>query len=252
MTCKYLNSICQKCYGLNLSSQKIINIGDTIGILAAQSISEPSTQLTMRTFHTGGIFTNKEIEKIDSNFSGFIFIKNKNNFFIKNWKNTNQILLKTELSNIKIKNLFINKDQNLTNILLSKNNINNNKINNKLQNYIGLYSLIVGSVNFKEYNSNNFLQLNQNIKIIKFIKKNKILNYFNKFFIKILYIYLNNKYKYYYYFLNRLKLDFFLHVSINLKLNKSICIINNRNYIIKKIKIKKNNKIISYFLFFNF
>lgn len=57
LTCESTRSICQKCYGWNLSDFKLIELGEAIGIIAAQSIGEPGTQLTMRTFHTGGIFT---------------------------------------------------------------------------------------------------------------------------------------------------------------------------------------------------
>ncbi|NDC83255.1 DNA-directed RNA polymerase subunit beta', partial [bacterium] len=53
--CKSERGICQKCYGIDLSSGKLINIGEAVGIIAAQSIGEPGTQLTMRTFHTGGV-----------------------------------------------------------------------------------------------------------------------------------------------------------------------------------------------------
>ena len=53
--CKAERGICQACYGLDLSTAKPINVGEAIGIIAAQSIGEPGTQLTMRTFHTGGI-----------------------------------------------------------------------------------------------------------------------------------------------------------------------------------------------------
>ncbi|NBV41367.1 DNA-directed RNA polymerase subunit beta', partial [bacterium] len=53
--CRSERGICQKCYGVDLSSGSLINIGEAVGIIAAQSIGEPGTQLTMRTFHTGGV-----------------------------------------------------------------------------------------------------------------------------------------------------------------------------------------------------
>jgi DNA-directed RNA polymerase subunit beta' len=53
--CKTPRGLCKKCYGLDLASRKEINIGEAVGIIAAQSIGEPGTQLTMRTFHTGGV-----------------------------------------------------------------------------------------------------------------------------------------------------------------------------------------------------
>ena len=55
LTCHSRHGICAKCYGTNLATGKPINIGEAVGIIAAQSIGEPGTQLTMRTFHTGGV-----------------------------------------------------------------------------------------------------------------------------------------------------------------------------------------------------
>jgi len=55
MTCKSRHGICAKCYGRNLATGEAVNIGEAVGITAAQSIGEPGTQLTMRTFHTGGV-----------------------------------------------------------------------------------------------------------------------------------------------------------------------------------------------------
>ncbi|HOA42050.1 MAG TPA: DNA-directed RNA polymerase subunit beta' [Bacillota bacterium] len=55
MTCKTKNGICAMCYGRNLATGDPVNIGEAVGITAAQSIGEPGTQLTMRTFHTGGV-----------------------------------------------------------------------------------------------------------------------------------------------------------------------------------------------------
>ncbi len=56
LTCGLEYGICQKCYGWAMTTQKLVDIGEAIGIIAAQSIGEPGTQLTMRTFHTGGVF----------------------------------------------------------------------------------------------------------------------------------------------------------------------------------------------------
>ncbi len=55
MTCRSRTGICAKCYGRNLATGEHVNIGESVGIIAAQSIGEPGTQLTMRTFHTGGV-----------------------------------------------------------------------------------------------------------------------------------------------------------------------------------------------------
>ncbi len=54
-TCKSRHGVCAKCYGMNMATAQKINIGESVGIVAAQSIGEPGTQLTMRTFHTGGV-----------------------------------------------------------------------------------------------------------------------------------------------------------------------------------------------------
>ncbi len=53
--CQAIRGLCQKCYGTDLSTAKMVNLGEAVGIIAAQSIGEPGTQLTMRTFHTGGV-----------------------------------------------------------------------------------------------------------------------------------------------------------------------------------------------------
>jgi DNA-directed RNA polymerase subunit beta' len=72
LNCKLNLGICQLCYGWNLSNNKLINIGDNIGVLAAQSIGEPGTQLTMRTFHTGGIFTSEVTKVLQSPINGTV------------------------------------------------------------------------------------------------------------------------------------------------------------------------------------
>ncbi len=58
LTCRSHNGICSKCYGANMASGRLVRIGEAVGIIAAQSIGEPGTQLTMRTFHTGGVSGN--------------------------------------------------------------------------------------------------------------------------------------------------------------------------------------------------
>ena len=55
LTCGTVNGVCQKCYGRNLATGNLVEIGEAIGVMAAQSIGEPGTQLTMRTFHSGGV-----------------------------------------------------------------------------------------------------------------------------------------------------------------------------------------------------
>src|SRR5690606_38566145 len=55
MNCEASHGVCASCYGRNLASGKLVGLGEAGGIIAAQSIGEPGTQLTMRTFHTGGV-----------------------------------------------------------------------------------------------------------------------------------------------------------------------------------------------------
>lgn len=57
LTCEANRSVCRMCYGWSLAHSQLVDIGEAVGIIAAQSIGEPGTQLTMRTFHTGGVFT---------------------------------------------------------------------------------------------------------------------------------------------------------------------------------------------------
>ena len=70
LTCDATRSVCRKCYGWHLSYSRLIDLGEAVGILAAQSIGEPGTQLTMRTFHTGGVFSGDLTKQIRSPFSG--------------------------------------------------------------------------------------------------------------------------------------------------------------------------------------
>ncbi len=61
LTCGCKNGICRTCYGRDLSTRRQVSIGESVGVVAAQSIGEPGTQLTLRTFHTGGVHTNEDI-----------------------------------------------------------------------------------------------------------------------------------------------------------------------------------------------
>ena len=61
LNCEAKNGVCAKCYGSNLANGQPVAIGEAVGIIAAQSIGEPGTQLTMRTFHTGGIASAADI-----------------------------------------------------------------------------------------------------------------------------------------------------------------------------------------------
>jgi DNA-directed RNA polymerase subunit beta' len=61
LTCECRYGVCAKCYGMNLATSETVNVGEAVGIIAAQSIGEPGTQLTMRTFHTGGVAGSSDI-----------------------------------------------------------------------------------------------------------------------------------------------------------------------------------------------
>jgi len=79
VTCKAPKGICAKCYGLNMAENKIVKTGEAVGVVAAQSIGEPGTQLTLRTFHTGGTATaGKEERQVIANKEGFIRYYNLN------------------------------------------------------------------------------------------------------------------------------------------------------------------------------
>ena len=72
LTCQSSKFICQLCYGWNLAEGQLVSVGEAVGILAAQSIGEPGTQMTMRTFHTGGVFMGTLIDQTYAPFSGEI------------------------------------------------------------------------------------------------------------------------------------------------------------------------------------
>src|SRR4030081_3358989 len=78
LTCEAKNGVCGKCYGRDLARGTPVNMGEAVGVIAAQSIGEPGTQLTMRTFHIGGAAQISEQSFIESNFEGTIKIKNRN------------------------------------------------------------------------------------------------------------------------------------------------------------------------------
>ena len=72
LTCRLNTGFCQLCYGWNLGNGRMVELGESVGIIAAQSIGEPGTQLTMRTFHTGGVFTGEVAESILAPHGGII------------------------------------------------------------------------------------------------------------------------------------------------------------------------------------
>nr|YP_010932315.1 RNA polymerase beta'' subunit [Hormidiella parvula]WKT05945.1 RNA polymerase beta'' subunit [Hormidiella parvula] len=72
LTCSRPISVCQRCYGWNLTHGVLVNLGEAVGIIAGQSIGEPGTQLTMRTFHTGGVFTGDIAQQIRAPLNGTV------------------------------------------------------------------------------------------------------------------------------------------------------------------------------------
>ena len=73
LTCACTHEVCQLCYGWSLSQGKLVSLGEAVGVIAAQSIGEPGTQLTMRTFHTGGVFSGDLLQDIRAPHAGKVF-----------------------------------------------------------------------------------------------------------------------------------------------------------------------------------
>ena len=72
LTCQATRSVCQLCYGWSLAHGHLVDVGEAVGIIAAQSIGEPGTQLTMRTFHTGGVFTGEVARQDKASAAGTV------------------------------------------------------------------------------------------------------------------------------------------------------------------------------------
>lgn len=72
LLCNSNRSVCRNCYGWNLAYSTLVDLGEAVGIIAAQSIGEPGTQLTMRTFHTGGVFSGDLTQQIRAPFPGTV------------------------------------------------------------------------------------------------------------------------------------------------------------------------------------
>jgi DNA-directed RNA polymerase subunit beta' len=77
LTCEAKNGVCGKCYGRDLARGTPVNMGEAVGVIAAQSIGEPGTQLTMRTFHIGGAAMIADQSFIESNFDGVVKVRNR-------------------------------------------------------------------------------------------------------------------------------------------------------------------------------
>ena len=126
-TCNLYRAICQKCYGWDLANETLVDIGEAVGILAGQSIGEPGTQLTMRTFHTGGIFTSEARQQIISPVNGLIrFYKSLKTVLLRTNRGEDVLITRNSGSIILIpkdKHLDLIKIEILRNtILFPKNN----------------------------------------------------------------------------------------------------------------------------------
>ena len=75
LTCETRRGVCAKCYGLNLANGRLVSLGEAVGIIAAQSIGEPGTQLTMRTFHLGGIASASISPELNAEHDGILVYK---------------------------------------------------------------------------------------------------------------------------------------------------------------------------------
>nr|QKN19290.1 beta' subunit of RNA polymerase [Eudorina cylindrica] len=73
LTCNTTKLLCQLCYGWSLAQGNLVSVGEAVGVIAAQSIGEPGTQLTMRTFHTGGVFSGDVSDEIRAPYNGFVY-----------------------------------------------------------------------------------------------------------------------------------------------------------------------------------
>lgn len=121
LTCNLYRAICQYCYGWDLANENLVDIGEAIGILAGQSIGEPGTQLTMRTFHTGGIFTSDTRQQIINSVDGVIkFYKSLKTVLLRTNRGED-VLLTKNAGSIVIIPKDINKD--LVQIEIPKNTI---------------------------------------------------------------------------------------------------------------------------------
>ena len=121
LTCQLYRAICQNCYGWDLSTENLVDIGEAVGILAGQSIGEPGTQLTMRTFHTGGIFTSEARQQIISPINGIIrFSKFLETVILRTNRGEEVLVTKNSGSLILIPD---NSSQNISKIELSRNTI---------------------------------------------------------------------------------------------------------------------------------
>ena len=105
LTCETKNGVCVRCYGRNLTNNRLAQKGDAVGIIAAQSIGEPGTQLTLRTFHTGGAASTIATEsKIVTKFDGVVEFDSVRTITFVNEQGEKQVKVMGRTGEIKIKN----------------------------------------------------------------------------------------------------------------------------------------------------
>lgn len=122
ITCQSSRGVCSLCYGFDLSKNKLVNIGELVGIIAAQSIGEPGTQLTMRTFHSGGgVNKNIVFSSLESNNNGIIEYSSSLKYVINNGIK----IVVSKIGKIKIKN-FMNEELETVNIPYASSLLVNN------------------------------------------------------------------------------------------------------------------------------
>ena len=279
LTCNLYRAICQKCYGWDLANENLVDIGEAIGILAGQSIGEPGTQLTMRTFHTGGIFTSEARQQIISPLNGIIrFYKTLKTVNLRTNRGEDVLLTKNSGSLILIpddKNHELIQIEVLKNtILFPKNNqyilkntligelINSNKqikteikpiVNDtsgeifmpRLKKKINLLNnnKLIWILSGQLYNSpnNSFINFYPDYKLNKstYIFRTKIMNHYPGFI-----EFVNNKQSLYQ---QEIKVNNHKYSLFNSNLKKLKKPILNKNYLLKLenlnylIKIKENN-----------
>ncbi|WOX79125.1 DNA-directed RNA polymerase subunit beta' [Candidatus Shikimatogenerans bostrichidophilus] len=189
-TCESKFGICSKCYGSNLSNGKLINIGETVGVIAAQSIGEPGTQLTLRTFHVGGSTSYiAKKTKLKSKYKGRILLNS-----LKYIKKNNKYIVISRYTNIKIidiknNNILYNSYIPYGCTLYIKNNDIVN-IGDKIYEINPYYSIVVSEYNgivkyknisYKSKNSEKFIikSKNRNPTLLILDNNGKLLKNYN-------------------------------------------------------------------------
>lgn len=250
LSCLINNGVCQLCYGWNLGNGRIVELGETVGIIAAQSIGEPGTQLTMRTFHTGGVINVKSKETILAPCSGILTYKLKEKGKLIETKNKEKGILNF----YKIKISILPKKSNKIITYIPKKSIifikNKEKVYNK---QIIAEKLVSKNLNKSKNNKINNKTLTIKTNISGLIEKTKkdylkitngnIVNYYN-----LLTLILFKKHE-------KIKINYKVKKNYSqiYKKNKNINNINKKTlFLLKTLKSKTNfikkNKIKTYIL----